>query len=248
MDLSHSPMMRAFLLSLSLLTRLPVTLPNNIDRYDSGRSALFYPLVGLIIGLITLLPIGIFSNASPILLGAIVVALWAAITGGLHLDGLADSADAWLGGMGDREKTQRIMKDPLVGAAGVVAIVCILLLKFSAVTVLIQQGSLWGLALAPMVARNMVLLLFLTSEYVSSRGIAHHVVDYLPRTIAWSILIVISVMCGLFSVYGTLWVLIGFGLIRRLSLKRLGGYTGDIAGVVVEITETLYLVGCGLVV
>jgi len=248
MGLSRLPMIRAFLLSLSLLTRLPVTLPNNIDCYDSGRSALFYPLVGLIIGLIALLPIGIFSNTSPILLGAIVIALWAAITGGLHLDGLADSADAWLGGMGDRERTQRIMKDPLVGAAGVIAIVCVLLLKFSAVIVLIQQGSLWGLALAPMVARNMVLLLFLTSEYVSSQGIAHYVVDYLPRTIAWGILIVILVMCGLFSVYGTLLVLIGFGLIRRLSLKRIGGYTGDVAGVVVEITETLFLVGCGLVV
>jgi adenosylcobinamide-GDP ribazoletransferase len=92
------------------------------------------------------------------------------------------------------------------------------------------------------------LLLFLTSEYVSSQGIAHYVVDYLPRTIAWGILIVILVMCGLFSVYGTLLVLIGFGLIRRLSLKRIGGYTGDVAGVVVEITETLFLVGCGLVV
>jgi adenosylcobinamide-GDP ribazoletransferase len=223
-------------------------LPNNIDSDDSGRSALFYPLVGLILGLMVLLPIGVFPNTSPILLGAIVVALWAATTGGLHLDGLADSADAWLGGMGDREKTQRIMKDPLVGAAGVIAVVCVLLLKFSAVVALLQDSYLWGVVLAPVMARSMVLLLFLTSEYVSSQGLAHHVIDYLPRTIAWGILIAVSVMCGFFLVYGTLLALIGFWLIRRLSLKRLGGYTGDVAGVVVEITETLFLVGCGLAV
>ena len=248
MNLSNSSIIRAFLLSLSLLTRLPVMLPNNIDSDDSGRSALFYPLVGLILGLMVLLPIGVFPNTSPILLGAIVVALWAATTGGLHLDGLADSADAWLGGMGDREKTQRIMKDPLVGAAGVIAVVCVLLLKFSAVVALLQDSYLWGIVLAPVMARSMVLLLFLTSEYVSSQGLAHHVVDYLPRTIAWGILIAVSVMCGFFSVYGTLLALIGFWLIRRLSLKRLGGYTGDVAGVVVEITEMLFLVGCGLAV
>lgn len=65
------------------------------------------------------------------------------------MDGLADSADAWLGGFGDAEKTQRILKDPLVGAAGVIALVGVLLLKFAALAVLLEHHHWQVILLAP---------------------------------------------------------------------------------------------------
>ncbi len=246
--LHHMRCGKAFLLAVSLLTRIPVAALDDVQAKDSGYSALFYPLVGLIIGVLLYFPVFFFPNASPLLLAAIMITGWAVITGGLHLDGLADSADAWLGGGDDKEKTHRIMKDPLVGAAGVVAIVCVLLLKFSALTALLKVGSNGLIILAPVIGRSMILLLFRTSQYVSNQGMAHDVVNYLPRMASmWGI--GVCVLAGvIFSFWGMLCVLGGFWLLRRLMLKRLGGCTGDTVGATVEISEMLFLIGSALAV
>ncbi len=237
---------KAFLLALSLLSRFPVTHLDDIQPHDSGRSALFYPLVGLIIGFLLYVPILLFPHASPMILSAIIITFWAIITGGLHLDGLADSADAWLGGGNDEERTHRIMKDPLVGTAGVIAIVCVLLLKFTALLTLFAYTSTAFVILAPVIGRSMILLLFLTTKYVRNQGMASDVVSYLPRTAAkW--IIGICLLTGLiFSLWGIVFVLAGFWLLRRLMLKRLGGCTGDTTGATVEIAEMLWLVGAAL--
>lgn len=237
---------KAFLLALSLLTRIPVSALDNIQKKDSGHSALFYPLIGLIIGILLYFPVLLFPNASPLLMAAIVITVWASITGGLHLDGLADSADAWLGGGGGNEKTHRIMKDPLVGAAGVIAIVCVLLLKFSALSAVIQVDSSGLIILVPILGRSMILLLFVTSKYVRSQGMASDVFEYLPRTAAKWVIGVCLLVGALFSIWGMLCALMGFWLLRRLMLKRLGGFTGDTVGATVETTEMLFLVGSAL--
>ena len=239
---------KAFFLALSLLTRLPVAALDDMQAKDSGYSALFYPLVGLIIGVLLYFPVLLFPNASPLLLTSIMISGWAVITGGLHLDGLADSADAWLGGGNDEEKTHRIMKDPLVGAAGVVAIVCVLLLKFSALAALLNVGSSGLVILAPVIGRSMILLLFRTSKYVSNQGMAHDVVNYLPRMASMWVIGVCVLAGALFSFWGMICVLSGFWLLRRLMLKRLGGCTGDTVGATVEISEMLFLVGSALAV
>ena len=238
--------MKAFLLALSLLTRFPVKHIENIQAEDSGHSALFYPLIGLVIGSILYLPILFFSESSPYLLSAIIISLWAIITGGLHLDGLADSADAWLGGMDDEEKTHRIMKDPLLGAAGVIALVCLLILKFSAISAVIESGLGWLIILAPAIGRSMILLLFLTTSYVRKQGMAMDVYDKLPKDSAWIVTGICLIIGAICSLFGTFLILIGFYLSRRLMLKRLGGCTGDTAGASVEISETLFLVGAAL--
>ena len=94
---------QAFLLALRFLTMLPVPrgVPN--DDLTAGRSLLWYPAVGLLLGLLLLLVNR--SLALPFYLqAAVLLAFWVVLTGGLHLDGLADCADAWVGGLGDREK------------------------------------------------------------------------------------------------------------------------------------------------
>ena len=237
---------KAFLLALSLLTRLPVANIDNIQANDSGRSALFYPFIGLIIGVIMTTPLMIFGTAPTFLMAVIVVTLWAVITGALHLDGLADSADGWLGGMGDKEKIQTIMKDPHVGTAGVVAIVCLLAIKISAITALLQSNSIILIAFAPLIARAMILILFMTTPYVNSRGMAQDIIDTLPREAAGWIVAVCLLLGALTSFWAVLLVFIVFWLLRRLMLKLLNGCTGDTAGATVEITEAAYLVGVAL--
>ncbi len=237
---------KAFYLAISLLTRIPLPSLSNVQPEDAGRSALFYPLVGLIIGVLLCIPIGVFPHASPLLLAAIITVLWAAITGGLHLDGLADSADGWLGGLGDKEATLRIMKDPLVGAAGVIAIACLLLLKFSALTVLLQHGSWLIVLLAPVLGRLMILVLFLTTHYVRDEGMASSVVNTIPRKTAYVIITLGLLLCATFSQAGMIAALLSFLAIRYLMLKRLNGCTGDTTGATVETTEMFWLLGTAL--
>jgi adenosylcobinamide-GDP ribazoletransferase len=235
-----------FLLALGLLTRLPVSQIKTIEATDSGRSALFYPLIGLIIGVILYLPTWLFPHASSFVLAAIIVTLWAIITGGLHLDGLADSADGWLGGQGNIEKTRAIMKDPLVGSAGVIATVCLLLLKFSVISSLLQNEAGIPLIVAPLIGRTVILLLFVSTRYANPQGMAQQIIENLPRNIASGIIAVCLLIGIFFSFWGIVFSLIGFWLLRRLMLKRLGGCTGDTTGASVEISEMLFLLGASL--
>ncbi|HIP94757.1 MAG TPA: adenosylcobinamide-GDP ribazoletransferase [Leucothrix sp.] len=251
-QITNHPYAKAFLLALALLTRLPLPQFKNIQASDSGRSALFYPLVGLVIGLILYLPILFFSQAPPLLLAAIITVLWAVITGGLHLDGLADSADGWLGGMGDKDKALKIMKDPVVGAAGSIAITCMLLLKFAVLTAILQQTfhdivrTSGIIIFAPFLGRAMILLLILLSNNANPNSMANDVVNHLSRnTIGWLIGACVLI-AAFFSLSGLLFALVSFWLIRKLMYKHLGGYTGDTLGATVEITEVMYLIGYAL--
>lgn len=234
---------KAFLLALSLLTRIPVGTFKEITDQDSGRAALFYPVVGLLIGLILYLPILLFQNTPPHFLAALIITLWAIITGGLHLDGLADSADGWLGGLGDKERTLKIMKDPVVGAAGAIAIVCLLLLKFSALSALIESNYSWLLIFTPVVGRLLILLTFHTTEYANKTGMANAVVENLPKNVSLIITLLGLLFTLVLNLWGVVLVLVGFYLLRRLMIIRLGGCTGDTVGATVEISEMLFMSG-----
>ena len=100
-----------------------------VEVNQQGFSLLYYPLVGFIIGLFLLMVFFGTGFFTANLQSIMIVITWVIITGALHLDGVADSADAWLGGHGDRDRTLNILRDTAVGVAGVVAIVLTLILK-----------------------------------------------------------------------------------------------------------------------
>jgi adenosylcobinamide-GDP ribazoletransferase len=140
--------MRALLIALQFLTILPVRLQGEFTAQDIGRSLLFYPVVGLLIGIVLSLLGWNLTSQSPMFSAILVLAVWVTITGALHIDGLADSADAWLGGIGDKAKTLSIMKDPAAGPIAVVTIVLVLLIKFVMLTVLLAEQNWWALICA----------------------------------------------------------------------------------------------------
>lgn len=107
--------MLPFWIALQFLSSLPVSLPGMPEPRELGRSLLFYPLVGLLFGLLLWLASLLLQGTPAPLHAALLLTLWVLLSGALHLDGLADSADAWLGGFGDRERTLQIMKDPRSG-------------------------------------------------------------------------------------------------------------------------------------
>ena len=172
---------------MQFLTVLPIELKTIPTAQQNGRAILFYPLVGLIIGGILFLVTCIFVKLPALLLAAIVLALWIWLTGGLHLDGLADTADAWVGGFGDKLRTLQIMKDPSCGPIGVLSLVIICLLKFTLIYVLIEQHQSLFLIYIPILGRVVPSIMFLTTPYVREKGLGRSLTEYLPKTASWII-------------------------------------------------------------
>lgn len=241
--------MRAFLLALQFLTRVPVPALPEFDQRALGRSMLFYPLVGGLIGGVLMALAAALAQAPDNVAAALVLGSWVLITGALHLDGLADSGDAWVGGHGDRQRTLAIMKDPYAGPVGVTLIVVVLLLKFTALQALLAAQDHIGLLFAPLLGRAALPLLFLTTPYVRPGGLGDAMAQYLPRPGA--IVVVVASLLLALVLAGALPLLaagVVFMFIRMLMLRRLNGTTGDTAGALVETVETAVLVAVALVV
>lgn len=235
--------MKALLLAIQFLTRLPTPALADLAPRDWGRSALAYPLVGLLIGALLAALQFVIGPSDALLQAALLLAAWVLLSGGLHLDGLADTADAWVGGHGDRQRTLDIMKDPRSGPAAVSAIVLVLLLKFAALTVLLKGGVWTALLLAPLLGRAALLGLLLSTPYVRAGGMGAAIAEHLPRKTALALLLVIAVgLCFLAGGWKALLAVLVVGfLLRRAFLARLGGMTGDMLGAAVELAEAAAL-------
>ncbi|CAI8715292.1 Adenosylcobinamide-GDP ribazoletransferase [Pseudomonas sp. IT-347P] len=238
-------------IALQFLSSLPIRLPGMPEPEQLGRSLLFYPLVGLLFGVI-LWALNLLLAGAPLLLhAALLLTVWVLLSGALHLDGLADSADAWLGGFGDRERTLTIMKDPRSGPIAVVTLVLVLLLKFAALLALIEQGQGLALIIVPLLGRAALLGLFLTTPYVRAGGLGQALADHLPRRAGWWVLGLSALACLLItgvSAVTALLIAVGvFVWLRQVMMRRLGGTTGDTAGALLELLEMVVLVGWVLV-
>jgi adenosylcobinamide-GDP ribazoletransferase len=240
--------LKPLLMALQFLTRIPVPPLHDITPRDSGRSMLFYPLVGALIGFMLFAVEHLLHDSAPLLRAVILVALWVAITGALHLDGLADMVDGWIGGHGDRERTLAIMKDPYCGPMGVAALLLVLLLKVAALEQVAGHDS-WLLIIVPLLGRTLLLLLFLTTPYVRAGGLGETLSKELPRTAGW--IIVALLLLGILLVAGIAWgmllaTLTVFALFRSALMVRLGGTTGDTAGALLELCEMTVLLYAAL--
>ncbi len=243
--------MQAFWLALQFLTRLPTPQYAEVTPQTVGRSLLFHPLVGLIIGALLLAAAQLVTIISPLMTAALVLALWLLLSGALHIDGLADMADAWVGGQGDRERTLEIMKDPYCGPMGVSAVAALLLLKFAALIEVINGAPLL-LLLAPVIGRCASVVLMLTTPYCRQTGLASDMVRHMPRYALWLQLLLIGaglifllqwLAVGIFGI-----VLLLFMIFRYALLQRLQGFTGDTAGALIEMIEVVILfVGAGII-
>jgi adenosylcobinamide-GDP ribazoletransferase len=242
--------MRALLIALQLLTRLPVPLPAECTPRDRGRSVLYYPVVGLLIGALLWLLNGALGQSDAGVRAALLLVVWVLLTGGLHIDGLADSADAWLGGHGDRQRSLDIMQDPRSGPAAVMLVTLVLLVKFATLAALLAQGAWSALFIAPLLGRAALVGVLLTTPYVRANGLGAEPAQQLPRRSALYVLILCAV--AIVSLEGGSGVLllavasVGVFLLRRMMQQRLGGTTGDTLGATCEITEALVLVTLSL--
>jgi adenosylcobinamide-GDP ribazoletransferase len=238
------------LIALQFLTRLPIRLAGMPAPEELGRSLLWYPLVGLLLGATLLAMHWLLGNSAVPLQAACLLAMWVAASGGLHLDGLADTADAWVGGLGDRERTLTIMKDPRSGPIAVVVLVLVLLLKFVALWVLLAQDAEWAaLLLAPVLGRSALLALFMTTPYVRAGGLGQALATHLPRPAARGVLLAVAVAALCLGLVGLSALLVSVALffyVRRCLRERLGGFTGDTAGALLELVECAVMLALAL--
>lgn len=244
-------MTRPFLIALQFLTRLPLRLDGELSDADLGRSVAYYPFVGMLLGALLIGAQWLLANLPVLLQAALLLVIWVSITGALHLDGLADSVDAWVGGHGDRERTLSIMKDPRSGPMGVTAVVLVLLVKFAALAALCESANALGLALAPILGRTVLPLLFLSTPYVRSGGLGAPLAAHLPRRAAVASIaaacIAIVAVAGADGVTLVLATALVFLALRTAMLRRIGGTTGDTAGALVELTEAAVVVALAVI-
>ena len=236
-------------LALTFLTKLPWPWRGPADETALARSMFWFPWVGALLGLgfwgawVGLQKILPAPAAAGLLL---VLTVW--VTGGLHLDGLADTADG-LGGGHTPADALRIMKDSRVGAFGVISLILALLLKFSLFLSLpAGTGGTEALMLYPVVSRwGMVLLAYLSPYARSEGGLG----QAMTLGVSSRVLAGAGLSAGVLSflILGA-WGLALFGgagvLVWLGSLyfkRRLGGITGDILGAANEVLEVLVLAG-----
>ena len=236
-------MMRGLLYAIGFLTRIPVPVSVFDDTRARRQSVLAYPLVGLLLGLI-LAGLGLLLEGDDNLLAsALILVIWVGLTGGLHLDGLADSADAWIGGLGDRLRTLDIMKDPRCGPSAVVAVVLLLLTKLAALQAMPGPLRMPALLLAPLLGRTALTALLASTPYARAKGLASGLAGSGPAP--WLVVtaaLLASLLAGVDGLLASVAAGTVFGLWRQAGMRRLGGYTGDTAGAMAEMVELAVLV------
>ena len=228
--------MKSLIAAISFLTRLPVGRLVKVDAGDVARAAGWFPFVGLLLGAIYAGAAWLLRGHWPdVVVAVLLVALDALLTGALHFDGLADTADGFGGGK-DREDVLRIMRDHAIGSYGGTALVLLVALKVAAYSLLARDGRLVALLLTPAFGRWSILLLTAalpyareTASVVKGMGIGALLAGTV--TVAAALAAALQYLPGMLA---TIVVSFVFGLYCR---RRIGGITGDTLGANVQLCE-----------
>ena len=239
-------LIRSFCIALSMYSRLPV--PRVAWLEENRTYALcFFPVVGAFIGLFWLLwfLLARLLGFGAILNAAVASLIPLAVSGGIHMDGFLDTADA-LGSHAPRERMLEIMKDPHVGASALIAGIVYALLAFALWTeVDIASPALFALLLIPVLSRALSALAVATFQSAKGDGLLVAFqkaadIKILRIISALWILTAAAIMIWRASLGGgaiLLTVLASFVVYRVMSYKRFGGTTGDLAGWFVQVCE-----------
>ena len=233
--------------ALGFLTIYPLRETDTWTPETLGSSMVYYPLVGLFIGLALWVLSVLLSRVLPMsIVSVMLLGCLAVMTGGLHLDGLADTIDGLSGGY-SREETLQIFKDPHVGAMAVVGVVLVLLLKYASLNVLPGDALLPSLVLMATLSRSSMVQLACFSPYArASGGVGEPFVRGIRRE---HFFITVGLTVGITLLFGGLrgvliWILVSLVTLgyQTYCRERLSGITGDVLGATNEANEALVLV------
>lgn len=232
----------------ALLFYSRIRVPKNVvcTAETLNKAYRFLPLVGLIVGMISA---AVFFMAQGVNLPkevSIVLAMAAMIltTGALHEDGLADFADGFGAGR-DKDSILRIMKDSHIGTYGVLILIVSLLLKYVLLTELPKGELIRSIIVAQGMSRLVALLMVYRSTYVLREGAksAHNVVKLSTKDLLIATafgLLPLACMPWEMAVIYLLLAFILFAGFKRYIERKIGGYTGDTLGALIQLSELLF--------
>lgn len=241
--------MKRFLIALQFLTVLPVRVKSPVEEKDFGASLLYFPLVGLLIGLVLVIS-AIPLSPFPLLQAAIILISSIILSGGIHLDGFADTCDGFYGN-NPREKILEIMRDSRIGTMGVLGVVSILFLKFSLIASF-SEDILWkALILMAVFSRWAQVMACFGASYARESGKAKYFVENAAKKELFIGLLFTLVLFFMFLKIKGLILFFASVLPTFLFLqyikKRIGGVTGDTIGALSEFAEVSLLLAAFLI-
>ena len=254
--------MKGLILAVQFFTRLPIRAEIDFNEKNVKAAFYFLPLLGGIIGAAAALPLYLFARHTA-LSAAIGIAVYFTVTGGLHIDGLADTFDGFLSAR-NKEKILEIMQDPRNGTFGSLALFTALLLRYAAYKELIGRGgmALGLIVLSGLVSRlcGLAAVAFSIPAKETGLGVFFHRAASKTSFFFW--LIAVCAACLFYPALSRLFfkaaalpffagltllllpasALFFTFVIIKIAKKKIGGNTGDVNGCIVEIAELAALV------
>ncbi len=233
---------RSFLAALRFLTIIPISWKSADDGKFFRASVIWFPLIGLFIGLSAALLVLLLSPyLTRSVLAVFSILLLAGISGFLHLDGLADSGDGLLSSR-PRDIALSIMRDSRSGAMGVIVLIFLVLAKFAVLSSLTINTLIPTLILMPVAGRTAILLSMAVLPYAREGEGLGHLFYGTDRFITAGAALLFLLLCSsIISMQFTFFILIALvftvAVFSRYCFVKLGGATGDTLGAVCEISE-----------
>ncbi len=246
--------MKGLILALQFFTRIPVSVKVDFNEKNIRSAFYFLPLLGAAEGALILLVLYLFPASSRSVAAAVCVIFYFALTGGLHLDGLADTFDGFLSAK-QKEKILEIMQDPANGTFGTAAVCSTLLLRYAVYSNPIPRSIL--IVAAGLVSRLCGLAVVIFSKPAKENGLGASFHKAASKTGFWFWLGLTCMFCFFLPEYSlpffhvtslSVFIRLKFLLLPataffvayitvKIAYKKIGGTTGDVNGCIVELTE-----------
>lgn len=249
--MKRSVLIDGCILAFQFFSALPLKISVPWDEKRANWSVRFYPLIGLIFGIITFILYWLlqeYTSISFLALSILFLFIPIVLTGGLHIDGFLDCSDAYFS-YGEKEKRLAIMKDSRIGAFGVLSLLVFLMSKWLFIYETIQSSyfSLWFFIFIPLLSRTWVGILFVIGQPAAKSGIAFEMKKYLSRKDLYFFLVIlmatiigISYMNALMGILFFFLSIFYFVLTFFFYKRNFGGITGDTLGAYIEGQEWFF--------
>ena len=247
--------MNSFFIGLQFLTRIFVVKQSVWTEQSFGESVKFFPAVGAVLGIFYAALVGAINFFNlPLFTGAVGFSLMIILTGGIHCDGLMDSADGLFSGR-EREKILQIMKDSRAGSFGVVSMILIAALEISALAELSRLSTWWlctAIFSAPIIGRLMMVVTIGAFPYARQSGMGKAFAKFTTRrTIFFAagetflLLLPLNFIGKIFFFSAAAAMVVAFIVAWKFATfatEKIGGVTGDIYGAVTTLAEMFALI------
>jgi adenosylcobinamide-GDP ribazoletransferase len=234
-------------IAISLCTRLPIGPSTTVGDGEVARASWAFPVAGLVVGLFgaAIYWIAARAHVPPLPASALAIAATVMLTGAMHEDGLADTADGFGGGT-TRESKLEIMRDSRIGTYGTCALILSLMLRWSALAEIAEPRLVAVALIAAHVAARAVLPIVMSFVPPARVNGLSSTAGQPPQQSA-AIALALGTICLLFSFgpSGALVTLLALGLIgmllTRLAIRSIGGQTGDVLGALEQVGEAVIM-------